>query len=345
MTTLSDPSVEELRLELERSRAEFASAVAGLRAKVSETTDDFKNRLSPTHLKREAADYVREGSAEFLHSIERHARNNPLQTVAIGAGLAYPLWGLLKAIPVPVLLVAAGLWFSKKSGPSDGAGQDVSGKLVGSGGEVASRVAASVRDAGAAIAAGADTITDKARTAAQDMQATGAGMAKAVVNSVKDNVTNAADSISSAAAKVKDTAADLSDQSRNGFVDLVDRNPLLVAGVGLAIGAFIAASIPPSDAENRVFGERSDDLKGKAFAAASQGVERAKDVAAVMVEDVTASAGRQGLNPDGLSKAVAGMTEGLKTVIDRGLNTALGAENTSPGQTPAQTNFVPSNNS
>jgi hypothetical protein len=285
----------------------------------------------------------------FVHSIERRARNNPLQTVAIGAGLAYPLWRLLKVIPVPILLVGAGLILSKNSGPSDGDGPNVSGKLTEIGGdEGPSRVTASFRDAGAAISAGADTITDKARLAAHDLRDTVAGMKQVVADAVKDNVTNATDSVSDAASKFKDTAADLSDQTRTGLVDLIDRNPLLVAGVGLAIGAFIAASIPPSDAENRVFGERSDDLKSKAFATASQGVERAKDVAIDMVGDVTAAAGREGLNADGLSKAVAGLTEGVKTVVDRGLKTALGEENTSPipgGQTPAQTNFAQSNKS
>ena len=37
------------------------------------------------------------------------ARENPLQTVAIAAGLAYPAWRLLINIPAPILLVGAGL--------------------------------------------------------------------------------------------------------------------------------------------------------------------------------------------------------------------------------------------
>ena len=348
MTLRRDPSVDELRRESERSRTEFANAVAGLRDKVSETADDLKDRFSPSHLKEEAKDYFREGAAGFLHSIQRRARDNPLQTVAIGAGLAYPLWGLLKAIPVPILLVGAGLCLSKNSRDSDEDGPNVSRKLTEIGGERASRVAASVRDAGAAISAGAETVTDKATSAAHDLRDTVAGMTQVVADSVKDNVTTATASVSDAASKFKDTAADLSDQTRKGLVDLIDRNPLLVAGVGLAIGAFIAASIPPSDAENRIFGERSDDLKGKAFAAASQGVERAKGVATDMVGEVSDAAGREGLNPESLSNAVAGLTEGVKTVVDRGLKTALGEENASSvpgGHTPAQTNFAQSNKS
>jgi len=104
---------------------------------------------------------------------------------------------------------------------------------------------------------------------------------------------------------------------------LLDRNPLLVGGAGLAIGAFIAASLPPSDAENRMLGERSDDLKDKAIEAASQGFERARDVAVGTLDDVAAAAAHEGLNAEGLGKTVEGLTEGVKSVVDRGLKTAL----------------------
>ena len=105
---------------------------------------------------------------------------------------------------------------------------------------------------------------------------------------------------------------------------MVERKPFVVAGVGLAIGAFIAACLPRSDTENRMFGKPSDALKDKVRAAASQGVERAKDAAANVVGDVTAAATREGLSAEGVGKAMQGLTEGVKSVVDHGLKTALG---------------------
>ena len=112
MTSQRDPLVDEFRRESERSRAALTSTVAQLREKVSDTADDLKTRLSPDHIKDEVKDYVREGSEQFLHSIERKARENPLQAVAIGAALVYPLRGVFKTLAVPMALVGAGLWLS-----------------------------------------------------------------------------------------------------------------------------------------------------------------------------------------------------------------------------------------
>ena len=94
MTAQGNPSVEELRRESERSRAVLTSTVIELQEKVSDTADELKTRLSPSNIKEEVKDYVRDGSAQFFQSIERKARANPLQTVAIGAALSYPLWAL-----------------------------------------------------------------------------------------------------------------------------------------------------------------------------------------------------------------------------------------------------------
>ena len=141
--------------------------------------------------------------------------------------------------------------------------------------------------------------------------------------------TEVKNSVSAMASDVATKATDVGQQSRNAFLDVVDRNPILVAGVGLAIGAFIAASLPTTETENQAFGQRSDDLKVKARDAVAHGVEQAKDVAAGMVGDVASAAARDGLSAEGLSKAVQDLTGGVKSVVDHGLKTALGGE-TSP---------------
>jgi hypothetical protein len=337
MTAQQDPSVDELRRQSERSRNAFTSTVGELREKVSSTADDLKTRLSPSNIKEEVKDYVREGSGQFFHSIERKARENPLQAVAIGAGLAYPLWGLLKTIPVPIMLVGAGLWMSRQkpaSGGDNGYAQGVTHELADAAAQGARGVSDAVRSAATSVSAGAESVTDKVRTTAHDIRDSVSGMGRSVVDSVKDSAMTATESVSATASDLKNKVSEVGDQTKTALVDLVDRNPLLVGGIGLAIGAFIAASLPRSDAEDRMFGERSDDIKEKAAEAASQGVERAKDVAAGMVGDVAAAAARQGLSVEGLARAVEGATEGVKAVVDKGLKTALGAE-AAPSQLPS----------
>ena len=107
----------------------------------------------------------------------------------------------------------------------------------------------------------------------------------------------ASESMSETVSDLGAKAVELGTRSRNALEELVDRNPLLVAGVGLAIGAFIAASLPRSDTEDRMFGDRSDEFKDDAREAVSQGVEHAKSVAAGIADDVTAAASQQGWMP------------------------------------------------
>jgi ElaB/YqjD/DUF883 family membrane-anchored ribosome-binding protein len=325
MTTLSrDPSVDELRHESERSRAALASTISELKEKVSDTTEDVKTRLSPSHIKQEVKDYVRGGSEQFFYSIERKARDNPLQAVAIGAGIVYPLWGLLKTIPVPIVLVGAGLWLStQKNGRY---AQDIADRVSEAGASGANRVAESVRDTGASLGTSAIAATEKVRATAHDVRDSVADMGQRVAGVVKEQAADARDSVLATVSVLRDKEVRLGNQSRHAFEDFVYRNPLLVAGFGLAIGGFIAASLPTSDVENRLFGERSDEVKDKALDAASNSLERAKDVAAGVVGDVSAAAAREGLTVESLAKAVEGVTEGVKSVLDKGINTALGED-------------------
>jgi ElaB/YqjD/DUF883 family membrane-anchored ribosome-binding protein len=338
MTASREPTVDELRRESERSRAALAHTVIALREKVSDTADDLKERLSPSHIKEEVKGYVRDGSEQFFHSIERKARENPLQVLAIGAGVAYPLFGLLKSIPVPIMLIGAGLWLSKhKSDAGNGFAQGLTGKVSDAVAEQASSIGGRARDAQAALTSGAERVTDKVRATANDIRDKVVEAGQTVTDTVTDAAAGAADRLSATAADLQTKASNLARQSSTAFQDLIERNPLAVAGAGLALGAFIAASLPPSEAENRMMGPSSDGLKDKALDAVSQGVARAKDAAAGVVDDVAAAASREGLDAQGIGKAVQGLAEGVKSVVDRGVTTALGAS----AAAPAHTDFHP----
>jgi hypothetical protein len=122
-------------------------------------------------------------------------------------------------------------------------------------------------------------------------------------------------------------------QSRDALTNFVNDNPLLVAGIGAAIGAFIAASIPSSEAENKLFGAGSEKLKGKAREAAAQGIEQAGNIAAEAAGSVAAAAAREGIDAAGVQRALNTVADGVRKVADRGLETALGATPSS-GQQP-----------
>jgi hypothetical protein len=109
MTQTANPSLRELKRETEQTRAGLTQTVEQLRSSVTETASDIRHRLSPDAIKAEVADYVRSRGERLVDDITTAARRNPMQAVAVGASVAYPLFRLARAIPLPVLMVGAGM--------------------------------------------------------------------------------------------------------------------------------------------------------------------------------------------------------------------------------------------
>src|SRR3979411_1670505 len=98
--------------EHEQTRAGLTDTVDQLRTSVAETASDIRQRISPDAIKAEVSDYIRSRGEQLLNDVTAAARRNPMQAVAIGASVAYPLLRMARAIPLPVLMVGAGLFFA-----------------------------------------------------------------------------------------------------------------------------------------------------------------------------------------------------------------------------------------
>jgi hypothetical protein len=282
MSVQQEPSVEELRRESERTRMALTATVAQIKERVGDASTDLKAMLSPPHVKQEIKEYVQGHRAGLIASIQRRAKENPLLAVGIGAALMYPAWSLFRAIPTPLMLIGAGLYFSGKRGNSEPArvqGQTQRGS----------------------------------ETADADAAAGGVGDATRGNNS-GDRATGP---------KQHDL------QTR--ATSFVDENPLLIAGAGAAIGAFIAAALPSSDAENRLFGAGNAKVRSKARQAAREGIDKARDYVSQKTDSIVAAAEREGLGANGVGQAVENVGDGLRAVVDRGLN-ALAGETQQHGQ-------------
>src|SRR5215217_3183865 len=122
-STSREPSVDELRRDADRTRAHLTGTVEELRSQVADTATHVRQAVAPSTIKRQVKEYVRESSEDMLQSLQRRARENPLQAVAVGAGIAYPLWNLVRAIPAPLLLIGAGLALSRSTAVRDATDQ------------------------------------------------------------------------------------------------------------------------------------------------------------------------------------------------------------------------------
>jgi hypothetical protein len=339
MSSDLDPSVQTLRAEAEINRARLTGTVDELRTQVADTATDLKERFSPSAIKAEVTDYVRDSRDQLWHSLEQRARENPLQAVAVGAAVAYPAFKLLRAMPVPLLLVGAGILLSRRSG-QNGSSHTTNGlyeraRYAADAVQDRARYAADTIEDRARYAAdnvtGAmDDATDKARrklNEAQDYVRAGVdsvtGRAAAAASSIQDRVAQAAGEAKSAASSVADKVIGQGErmvqQARTTVSTTWDQNPLMVAGAGLLIGAVIAAAFPATEVEEKVLGDASDALRRQAQGLAEQGV----DAARTAVERAAGAASDQGLSADGLRAAGENLTDKVRAVAERGIEAAL----------------------
>ena len=95
-------SVEELRRESERSRAELAATVDQLRARISDTAEDIRHKVSPQHIKSEVSDYISHKTQSWVEALKQQAMENPMQAIAAGTAVAVPVLRLARGSSLPL---------------------------------------------------------------------------------------------------------------------------------------------------------------------------------------------------------------------------------------------------
>jgi hypothetical protein len=105
-------SLQQIKRETEQTRAGLTDTVEQLKTSVADTARDIRQRIRPDAIKAEVSDYIKSRGEQLLNDVTAAARRNPMQAVAVGASVAYPLLRLARAIPLPVLMVGAGLFFA-----------------------------------------------------------------------------------------------------------------------------------------------------------------------------------------------------------------------------------------
>jgi hypothetical protein len=391
MQQTANPSLQELRRETEQTRTGLTQTVDQLKTSVSETASDLRQRISPEAIKAEVADYVRSRGERMVEDITAAARRNPMQAVAVGASIAYPLLRLARAIPLPVLMVGAGVFFANsKAGQSvtqkaSNLASDLSDEVRRRSHDLSDQVSSSI-DAAKAVASntvgraadmistGADQIRGSAASARSELNSssdgvrdgatslgdainTGAGelrdgvtnLASSAADATRDFTADAAASARSAAASAKqsasdtakglrDKASDISGRAGKTFLDTIEQNPLLVAGVGLLLGGLIASALPPSEIEENLVGDASATTKRRAQQAAAQGFEAAKGAAGEIIENVARQAGTEGVTSEALDASAKDIGHRIRRVAESAVTTAFDPDDPNPSNTGGGTN-------
>jgi hypothetical protein len=231
------------------------------------------------------------GGGDFVNSLQDAVRENPISAALIGMGV---LWMFMGGSNTS--LFGGGGRKSIFRGVGQGAeevggvGRDTAARIgssVGHAAETVSHVAGGVREASATIA------EHGTRTAGQAAVAPAYDATTNAASRAADTLSNTA---TSAAHAMQETGTKWGSTVQQSIGELFERQPLLLGAVGIAIGAGIAASIPATEAENKVMGGASDFVRE----AVSEKAAQVKEMADAAVHEAKA----QGLTPEAAGEAL-----------------------------------------
>ena len=293
-------SVEELRQESEQSRAQLAATVDRLRTRIADTAEDLRYKVSPQGIKSEVSEFVSRKTQGWLDTLKQQATENPMQAIAAGTAVAVPALRLARGFPLPLLMIGAGLALTSKTVRARAADTAAPAmeKAKEMAGEAAERVQSFSEDA-------ADALSATGRRAAElagEAQASATGAA----GDLKDRAAETTDKVRAGMEGVRSTARDRATAAPETVRQVFSDNVALIGGLGIAMGAIIAASLPDTKVEAAAIGKASDRVKHAAGKAAQSGFETAKDA---MLSAADAAA--KSVSDEDLSKQASRATKNL----------------------------------
>jgi len=267
---------------------EYAREAERARHRLAADLDELNGRLSPGQIIDEMLTYTKSGGSTFFRSFSNASRDNPIPALLIGAGC---MMFLSEKTGLNRYLASA----AETGSPRVAVRRDEVGaadRLGETASSTANRVTGAVASAAGSVRDTVGNTVGTVRETAEDTLAI-----------ARETASGIADQVSAAAAMARDQTTGAARQLKDQATALLNEQPLLVAAIGLALGAAFAAALPSTEAEDQLMGETSDALKQTATEAAGQVVQQAKNLAE-----------REGLTQEAATDAVRSVSEKIKTV-------------------------------
>jgi hypothetical protein len=260
--------------------------------------------------------------------------------------------GAIRDNPVPAALIGAGLFWMFMGGARNtvlgGASRSLFGGLAYGAQQTRAAAYRGAREVGSKVAEGASAIAETA--GAVGSQAAGAmrdaadalsGAASRTTSQATQMAKTGYDAASDAIGAADDSISRRSSETYKGFqqalAEMLDKQPLLLGAVGIAVGAAIAASVPASNVENRLMGDTADTLKDKAQELWSEASTRADLMGSRGLEEAKA----QGLTPEAAGQVLRDVTEkaiGVAEATKRSVSERIKGQDLGPSAGPLDRN-------
>lgn len=267
----SEKAPEQIQEEIERTRSDMTSKWSAL-----------EQKLSPRQVASDLFDMARE------------------RIIGSGNGTSHMI-EMIKQNPIPVALIGIGLGWMVFSGRSTGRARyaEPRSPYAGSAAGTYANAGRRGRETGRGTGGIVDKVSDRAGTLSREVSERASAITQGVSEKAHDYYDQARDQASGYYSQAKDRATGYYGQARDiagatysRVEGTMQNNPLLVGGVGLAIGAAIGAVLPMTAQEQEYLGEARDQLLQQAGEYGHEAMARAREAAEAAGRAAYEEAGR-----------------------------------------------------
>ena len=226
----------------QKSSEELEREAEAVRNRMTETAETLQRKLSPGELLDEIGTYLKNSDGPVaLHNLKTQVRDNPLPLAFIGVGLA---WLFMGGGPKTDAIA------KKMNSSHDREGREPWGS--------------------AAYQMATGTNTDSAQSSVGDK-------ANSALHSVGRHAQSAGEAINEAGRRASAKARYAGGNAQRMFSDTLEKEPLILGALGIAVGAAVGAMLPTSRVEEEVLAPYGAAAREGAMEAMSSSLERTKE--------------------------------------------------------------------
>jgi len=240
----------------------------------------------------------------LLDDLNQAVRENPVAAGLIGMGALWMVVGGSRISAFGGQLSSAAQSTARAAVSAGATGTRAIGSGIGSVGD-------SVLHAGEALSTGVSNAGARARDIASEGYDAVASSASKAFESSKGSA-----GANGLADRATSAGRGFSTSLQRNLSDALDKQPLLLGALGIALGAGIASIFAATEAERKLMGEQGAAVKETLESMAHDAIHTASSRVERMVEDVKQEAGDQSLTPAAVKENIGDIAEKLATVAD-----------------------------
>jgi ElaB/YqjD/DUF883 family membrane-anchored ribosome-binding protein len=254
-------SSEQLEREAEASRESIA-----------DNLEELRNRMTAGNVVDELMEYAQSGTAgQFTGNLRAQVVANPLPVALIGAGLGRLLMVGRSKTPIRSPSLQPSAVADRFGAAMEGAREaatDLGSSVQEKTSQAAEGISESARNAAGNLAgrarSSASGIADTADKSTSRMSEGARSATSSVAHALSEASRGAADRLQQGAEAARTTTARWREQAgetNRSAIAFVREQPLVMVGLGVAIGSMLGALLPGTETEDHVMGQASDQLK------------------------------------------------------------------------------------